>query len=184
MTRRQPAGASHADRPCHHTRRYRCGHDHPAGTRAWAGGQDRGRSGPMARPRTGPTGRQRGGLPLRGRLVGYTVTEGCTVAFLVAPFFHRRTAHRQSQDSSPPRGSCTCGAHRRLLHREPGPARRRRRFNAGVGFSDRLRAPCVPLHRRSAISGRWSGFYSLYGLGARQTGSRIEEPGERLAKTV
>ena len=32
----------------------------------------------------------------------------------------------------------------------------------------------------SAISGRWSGFYSLYGLGARQTGSRIEEPGERL----
>jgi len=54
-------------------------------------------------------------FPLRGRLVGYTVTEGCTVAFLVAPFFHRRTAHRQSQDSSPPRGSCTCGAHRRLL---------------------------------------------------------------------
>ena len=26
-------------------------------------------------------------FPLRGRFVGYTVTEGCTVAFLVAPFF-------------------------------------------------------------------------------------------------
>jgi len=26
-------------------------------------------------------------FPLRGRFVGYAVTEGCTVAFLVAPFF-------------------------------------------------------------------------------------------------
>ena len=26
-------------------------------------------------------------FPLHGRFVGYTVTEGCTVAFLVAPFF-------------------------------------------------------------------------------------------------
>lgn len=42
-------------------------------------------------------------FPLRGRFVGYTVTEGCTVAFLIAPFFviaamliaSRRTPPRQ-----------------------------------------------------------------------------------------
>jgi len=43
-------------------------------------------------------------FPLSGRLVGYTVTEGCTVAFLVAPFFVIAALLIASRRTPPRRG--------------------------------------------------------------------------------
>ena len=43
-------------------------------------------------------------FPLRGRFVGYTVTEGCTVAFLVAPFFVIAALLIASRRTPPRRG--------------------------------------------------------------------------------
>ncbi|HVE26038.1 MAG TPA: hypothetical protein VNC22_11560 [Sporichthya sp.] len=43
-------------------------------------------------------------FPLRGRFVGYTVTEGCTVAFLIAPFFVIAALLIASRRTPPRRG--------------------------------------------------------------------------------
>ncbi len=43
-------------------------------------------------------------FPLRGRLVGYAVTEGCTVAFLIAPFFVIAALLIASRRTPPRRG--------------------------------------------------------------------------------
>jgi len=43
-------------------------------------------------------------FPIRGRFVGYTVSEGCTVAFLVAPFFLIAAVLIASGHTAPRRG--------------------------------------------------------------------------------